>query len=83
MAFLTFEDSTGQIEGVIFPQSFETYKNILEENKGFYIEGKILSAMTLNRFSLTSFPKLYQQTFQDMTLLLKFPKVLLKPNLWN
>lgn len=41
MAFLTFDDGTAQIEGVIFPKSYETYKNILEENKGFYIEGKI------------------------------------------
>jgi DNA polymerase-3 subunit alpha len=41
MAFLTFDDGTGQVEGVIFPQAFETYKNIIEENKGLYIEGKI------------------------------------------
>ncbi|HBP51197.1 MAG: polymerase III, alpha subunit protein [Candidatus Shapirobacteria bacterium GW2011_GWE1_38_10] len=41
MAFLTFDDGTGQIEGVIFPQAFETYKNIIEENRGLYIEGKI------------------------------------------
>jgi DNA polymerase-3 subunit alpha len=41
MAFLTFDDGTGQIEGVIFPKAFEINKNILEENKGFYIEGKI------------------------------------------
>ena len=41
MAFLTFNDGTGQIEAVIFPKTFETHKNILEENKGFYIEGKI------------------------------------------
>lgn len=41
MAFLTFDDGSGQIEGVIFPKSYETYKNILEENKGLYVEGKI------------------------------------------
>jgi len=41
MAFLTLDDGTGQIEGVIFPKAFETYKNIIEENKGLYIEGKI------------------------------------------
>jgi len=41
MAFLTFDDGTGQIEGVIFPQAYETHKNIIEENKGLYIEGKI------------------------------------------
>jgi DNA polymerase-3 subunit alpha len=41
MAFLTFDDGTSQIEGVIFPKAYETFKNILDENKGFYIEGKI------------------------------------------
>ena len=41
MAFLTLEDESGQIEAVIFPQAFETYKNIIEENKAFYFEGKI------------------------------------------
>jgi DNA polymerase III alpha subunit len=41
MAFLTFDDGTGQIEGVIFPKAYENYKNILGENKGFYVEGKI------------------------------------------
>lgn len=41
MAFLTFDDGTGQIEGVIFPKAFETHKDILEENKGLYVEGKI------------------------------------------
>ncbi|HOY61326.1 MAG TPA: DNA polymerase III subunit alpha [Candidatus Woesebacteria bacterium] len=41
MAFLTLEDDSGQIEAVIFPQAYETYKNIIEENKAFYFEGKI------------------------------------------
>jgi DNA polymerase-3 subunit alpha len=41
MAFLTFDDGTAQIEGVIFPKAYENYKNILEENKGLYVEGKI------------------------------------------
>jgi len=41
MAFITFDDSTGQIEGVIFPKAFENYKNLIEENRGLYIEGKI------------------------------------------
>jgi DNA polymerase III subunit alpha len=41
MAFITFDDGTSQIEGVIFPQAYETYKNIIDENKGLYVEGKI------------------------------------------
>ena len=41
MAFITFDDGTAQVEGVIFPKAYETYKNIIAENKGFYIEGKI------------------------------------------
>jgi len=41
MAFLTLEDESGQIEAVIFPQAFESYKDIIEENKAFYFEGKI------------------------------------------
>jgi len=41
MAFISFDDGTGQIEGVIFPKAYETYKSLIEENKGLYIEGKI------------------------------------------
>lgn len=41
MAFVTLEDSSGQIEGVIFPRSYETYVNVLTENRPLYIEGKI------------------------------------------
>lgn len=41
MAFITFEDTSGQVEGVIFPKSYENYKEILTENRPLYIEGKI------------------------------------------
>jgi DNA polymerase III subunit alpha len=41
MAFVTLEDSLNQIEGVIFPRAFESYENILVENKALYFEGKI------------------------------------------
>jgi DNA polymerase-3 subunit alpha len=41
MAFVTLEDSSGQIEGVIFPKTYETYINLLTENKALYIEGKV------------------------------------------
>lgn len=41
MAFITFEDETNKIEGVVFPKIFEEIEPILAENKGFYIEGKL------------------------------------------
>jgi len=41
MAFVTFEDSSGQIEGVVFPKAYESYLPLLTENRPLYIEGKI------------------------------------------
>lgn len=41
MAFVVLEDSSGQIEGVIFPKTYEAHANLLTENKALYIEGKI------------------------------------------
>jgi len=41
MAFISFDDGTATIEGVIFPKIYEIYKDIIEENKGLYVEGKI------------------------------------------
>ena len=41
MAFITFEDTSGQVEGVIFPKSYEKYLAILTENRPVYVEGKI------------------------------------------
>jgi DNA polymerase-3 subunit alpha len=41
MAFVTLEDSSGQMEGVIFPRGYETYSTLLTENRPVYIEGKI------------------------------------------
>ena len=41
MAFVTFEDETNKIEGVVFPKIFEEIEPILAENKGFYVEGKL------------------------------------------
>jgi DNA polymerase-3 subunit alpha len=41
MAFMTLEDDSGQIEGVIFPKSFAEFETILTDNKALYIEGKV------------------------------------------
>jgi len=41
MAFLSLEDETGSIEGVIFPRSYAEYTPFLGENKTVYIEGKV------------------------------------------
>lgn len=41
MAFLTLEDQSGGVEAVIFPKSYDSYKNMLVENRPLYFEGKI------------------------------------------
>ncbi len=40
MAFLTLEDETGKIETVLFPKTYESFKDLLVENRAIYIEGK-------------------------------------------
>ncbi len=41
MAFLTLEDTSGTIDAVLFPKSYEQYSPILSEGRAYYIEGKI------------------------------------------
>ena len=41
MAFVTFDDGQEQIEAVVFPKAYMAFKNLLEENKGLFVEGKI------------------------------------------
>ena len=41
MAFVSLEDESDKIEGVIFPKIYEAFANFLQENKAVYIEGKI------------------------------------------
>lgn len=41
MAFVTFDDGQEQIEAVVFPKAYTAFKNLLEENKGLFVEGKI------------------------------------------
>lgn len=41
MAFATIEDLTGSVEVIIFPITFEKYRNLLEEDSKILIEGRI------------------------------------------
>ena len=41
MAFVTLKDQSGSIEAVVFPKTYDTYHEILTENRPVYIEGKI------------------------------------------
>ena len=40
MAFVTLEDETGKIETVFFPKTYESFKDLLVENRAVYVEGK-------------------------------------------
>jgi DNA polymerase-3 subunit alpha len=40
MSFLTLEDETGKIETVLFPKTYESFKDLLTENRAVYVEGK-------------------------------------------
>ncbi|KUK90058.1 MAG: DNA polymerase III, alpha subunit, partial [Thermotogales bacterium 46_20] len=40
MAFVTLRDETAQIEAVLFPKLFETFQDLLVENKPVFVEGK-------------------------------------------
>ena len=41
MAFVSLEDSTGLIEAVVFPKAYESFTDLLTENRAIYVEGKI------------------------------------------
>jgi DNA polymerase-3 subunit alpha len=41
MVFVQFEDSTGKIEVVVFPKTYQEYNNIIQENNILTIHGKI------------------------------------------
>ena len=41
MAFVTLEDSSGTIEGVVFPKAYAAHLAILTENRPLYVEGKV------------------------------------------
>jgi DNA polymerase-3 subunit alpha len=41
MAFVTLEDETDKIDGVLFPKPYEVFSSIIAENKPIYVEGKI------------------------------------------
>jgi DNA polymerase-3 subunit alpha len=40
MAFVTLEDETGRMEVVVFPKTYEQFKDLIVDNKAIYIEGK-------------------------------------------
>jgi len=41
MAFITLEDESNKIEGVLFPKIYENFSKLLKENQPIYVEGKI------------------------------------------
>lgn len=41
MAFVTLEDTSGNVSGVLFPKTYTEVLPILRENQAFYIEGKV------------------------------------------
>lgn len=41
MAFITMYDDSGEIDGVLFPLSFNKFKNILEQNKTYLLSYKV------------------------------------------
>ncbi|OLP65973.1 DNA polymerase III subunit alpha [Bacillus pumilus] len=41
MAFVTFGDETGEVEGVVFPEQFRKLSPLLEEGAMLYVEGRM------------------------------------------
>ena len=41
MAFLTIEDLLGTVEVLVFPKDYETYRNVLEEDRKVFIRGRV------------------------------------------
>ncbi len=41
MAFIRAADKAGEMEGVIFPEAYMTYKPLINEGQGVYAEGKL------------------------------------------
>ncbi|MBU4210510.1 DNA polymerase III subunit alpha [Patescibacteria group bacterium] len=41
MAFVTIEDETAKIEAIVFPKTFEQYKDLIIEDKIILVEGKL------------------------------------------
>ncbi len=50
MQFLTFEDDTGHLETVFFPEVHDRFRHLLEDGKPYLLRGKVTSehgALTL------------------------------------
>lgn len=41
MAFVTIEDTSGSMEMLVFPQTYDQYRYLIEENQVLYIEGRL------------------------------------------
>ena len=41
MAFITMYDDSMEIDGVLFPLTFQKFKNILEQNKTYLVTYKV------------------------------------------
>lgn len=41
MAFVNIEDTTGSMEMLVFPQTYDRYRHLIEENQVLYIEGRL------------------------------------------
>ena len=41
MAFVTLEDTSGSMEMMVFPQTYEQYRYLLEENQVLYVEARL------------------------------------------
>ena len=74
MAFITFEDDSGQIEAVIFPKSYDTYKNLIEENKALYIEGKISTRDDVKSVLIDSISETLPENTKKYDFIIEVPK---------
>ena len=41
MAFVNIEDTSGSMEMLVFPQTYDQYRYLIEENQILYIEGRL------------------------------------------
>lgn len=41
MAFVIIEDTTGALEMLVFPKTFDMYKHLIKENQILYVEGRV------------------------------------------
>ncbi len=66
MAFLTMEDMLGTFEVIVFPDTFQKYSSILQENRVLLIEGRI-------SLKEDEAPKLMAQSITELTPNMELP----------